>query len=400
MYSDIIPPKKNSFINTKKNKGDGEMRILKNEPAFTGREIYHTVDGKDRRSKTPLILFIITVLVLAGVYYSVFNNNTYISFESKTVILEVKDNISMVLSEKNQNASTTLSYNLIYANENKDRNIFAPTYEESTSTIKDVKSSDNSFYVLNATVTSQLPPKKVVFINESGSNVPLKENTRFDVGGETYYLQGRVDIKAVSTGEVSSTTDKYKVIGFKGTNVYDKFYAVDYVDIKTSASEISTTTGINNANVPNEDILSLIPENFIPLKKGYVFDQNVNQSALVVVDKKDFEKVLYNNSRLIQEYVKVFAPIFDLVEYEININDYELALSSETGLPASFKNLTLEITPRIKKDKVASVFKGFSKDTMKKIKNEIAKNMNMEIKYSPFWMSKVSDEDHISVEVK
>ena len=45
------------------------------------------------------------------------NNKTSISFESKTTIFEIKDNIPMILSEKNQKASTTLSYNLIYNNE-------------------------------------------------------------------------------------------------------------------------------------------------------------------------------------------------------------------------------------------------------------------------------------------
>jgi len=395
MYSDIIPPKKNSFINTK-HKGDNEVRILKKEAAFTSREIYHTIDGKDKKSKLPIILFLITVLVLSIVYYSVFNNNTYISFESKTIILEVKDSISMTLSEKNQNSSTTLSYNLIYANEVKDRNIFAPIYEESTST-------DKTFYTLNATTTSDLPSKKIILINESNTNVQVIDQTRFDVGGETYYLQGKVSIKPTSKeelGKIASSTNKYKVIGFKNTSVYDRFYAVDYIDEVIVTTESTSTDTTVNKNIPNEDILSLIPENFIPLKKGYVFDNSVNQSALVVIDKKDFEKVLYNNSRLIQEYVKVFTPILDIVEYEININDYEMTLSADTGLPSSFKNLTLEITPRIKKDKAATVFKGFSKETMKKIKADVSKNIDMSVKFSPFWMSKVSDEDHINVEVK
>jgi hypothetical protein len=98
--------------------------------------------------------------------------------------------------------------------------------------------------------------------------------------------------------------------------------------------------------------------------------------------------------------VQSFNTIFDLVEYDISINDYELELDSTTGLPTSFKNLNLEIIPRVKKDKVAMTFKGFSKETMRKIKNEIAKNITMDISYSPFWVTKVSDEDHISVEVK
>jgi hypothetical protein len=37
---------------------------------------------------------------------------------------------------------------------------------------------------------------------------------------------------------------------------------------------------------------------------------------------------------------------------------------------------------------------------MKEIKVGVQKYLNMEVKYSPFWMSKVSDENYISVEVK
>ncbi len=394
MYSDIVPPKKNSFIN-KRSRGDNEVRILKKEPAFVNKEIYHTIDGKDKKSKLPLIFLISTIVILSIVYYSVFNNNTYISFTSKTIILEVKDNISMILSEKNSNASTTLSYNLIYANENKNRNIFAPIEEESTSTTLVA-----DYFILNATTTSQSAPKKVVFINNTGADMPLRENTRFDVAGETYYLQGKTNVKPSSNNDISTVKNQYKVIGLKGTSAYDKFYAIDYTGSTEQDTNTAIATTTDNKNVPNDDILSLIPENFIPLKKSYVYDQSINQSALVVIDKKDFERALINNSKLIQDYIKVFTPITDLIEYEININDYEMILSPETGLPMSFKNLTLEITPRIKKDKAASVFKGFSKETMKKIKSEIAKNMEMDIKYSPFWMSKVSDEDHISVEVK
>ncbi len=391
MYGDIVPPKKNSFIKTRK--AENEVRILKSEPSFNNR-VYHTIDGKDKSSKTPLVLFLITVIIMSVVYYSVFNNKTFISFQSKTVILEVKDNIPMILSEKNSNASTTLSYNLIYVNDTK-RNIFAPVQDVASTSA--VVNNNADYFILNATTTSKSPAKKVVFINNTGSEMPLRENTRFDVGGETYYLQGKTSVKPTTDKDLSTTTSGYKVIGLKGTTAYDKFYAIDYIS-KTSQDEASTTV-TNNSNIPNEEVLSLIPDNFIPLKKSLIYDTNTNQNALVVVDKKDFEKALYNNSKLIQEYVKVFSTIPDLIEYEININDYELA-QDINGQPISFKNLTLEITPRVKKDKVASVFKGFSKETMKKIKNEIAKNMEMTVKYSPFWMSKVSDEDHISVEVK
>ena len=399
MYSDIIPPKKNTFIKAKKN--DREMRILKSEPTLTHREVYHTIDGRDRRSRLPLILFFITTVVLSVVYYSVFNNKTYISFESKTTILEIKDIIQMNLSEKNQSASTTLSYNLIYNNENKDRNIFAPLSVATNTAETNNSNSNEDFYILNATSSDNLPDKKIVFINETNTDVPVMDKTRFDVNGVTYYLQGKANIKAINIDKdkVSSTTNKYKVIGFKGSSNYDKFYAIDYVvDVNNTTN--NSTTSVNNSNIPNEDMLSLIPENFIPLKKGYIYDVGVNQSALVVIDKKDFEKVLNNNNKIIQEYVKTFKPISDLVEYEININDYELVFSPETGLPIAFKNLTLEITPRIKKEKVAEVFQGFSKDTMKKIRNDIQKYIIMNVKYSPFWMSKVSDIDNISVEVK
>lgn len=401
MYSDIIPPNKTNKLSKIKAKKEKVLDIpevihRKDEPFVQPTEVYHTAYGQDRKSKLPAILVVLTLISLSIVYYSVFNNKTNISFESKSTIFEVKDNIPMSLAEKNQIASTTLSYNLIYNNENKDRNIFAPTVEESTSTLKAVTSQIVEYYTLNNSTTSPTVSKKVKLINESNINVQVIKDTRFDVGGVTYYIDKAVDIK--KTVNPATTTSKYKVIGFKGTANYEKFYAVDYVDTNTNSGIVSTST--TDANSPNSDILSLIPENFISLKKNYVYDKNINQSALVVIDKKDFEKVLIANSKLVQEYVKSFNTIFDLVEYEISINDYELELDPTTGLPISFKNLNLEIIPKIKKDKVAATFKGFSKETMRKIKNEIAKNITMNVSYSPFWVSKVSDEDHISVEVK
>ena len=69
-------------------------------------------------------------------------------------------------------------------------------------------------------------------------------------------------------------------------------------------------------------------------------------------------------------------------------------------MPIAFKNLNIEIKPIIKRDKVASTFAGFSKDSIDKIKFGIQKAINMQVKYSPFWMNKVSDVDNVSVEIK
>ncbi len=406
MYSDIIPPKKNNLSKIKARVDDFDIKsntkILKNEPILTSREIYHTIDGKDKKSNISIILIILTLIILSIVYYSVFNNNTRIFFESKSTIFEIKDNIPMSISEKNKSSSTTLSYNLIYNNQDKDRNVFAPIYEESTSTVTQVKDqTGEEYFDLNTATTSPFTSKKVKLINQTNTNVPLRKDTRFDVDGVTYYLGNAVNIKPTQKNSNNNEQVKYKVIGFKSTSDYDNFYAIDYMDQNQIQTDISTTSSnVKTITAPGEEILSFIPENFISLKKNYIYDNNVNQSALVVVDKKDFEKVLLSNSKILQDYTEYLKPISDILEYEISINDYELQLDTTTGLPVSFKNLIIEIKPIVIKDKVAKTFKGFSKDTMKKIKNEISKHIKMEINYSPFWMSSVSDEDHISVEVK
>jgi len=120
MYSDIIPPhKKNKLSKIKVLKNhveDHEIKNLKAQPFVAQGEVYHTAYGQDRKSKLPAILVILTLISLAIVYYSVFNNKTRIIFESKSTIFDIKDRIPMALSEKNQNSSTTLSYNLIYNN--------------------------------------------------------------------------------------------------------------------------------------------------------------------------------------------------------------------------------------------------------------------------------------------
>ena len=400
MYSDIVPPKKNKSSKLGKIKPEEhEVKILRDEPVFTGREIYHTVDGKDRRSKLPIVVIVLMLLSFVVAYYSLFNNKTTISFESKLTIFEIKDTIPMILSEKNQNASSTLSYNLIYNNEVKDRNIFAPTVEESTSTLAKVASTGD-FYTLNTSTTSPFASIKVKLINESKVNVQVIKDTRFDVNGTTYYLGAAVNIKPTPKNASSTALSKYKVIGFRGTSNYETFYATDYMSEVVNVPENKTTADATGANIPNSDILSLIPENFISLKKSYVFDNRLNQSALVVINKRDFERVLIAQSGIVQGYVESLRPLADLLEYEISINDYDMVLDASTGLPTAFKSLTIEIKPKVRKDKVASTFKGFSKDTMRKIRNDISKNIEMEISFSPFWVSKVSDVDHISVEVK
>ncbi len=399
MYSDIVPPKKNKNNISKINAEDHEVKILRDEPLFTGREIYHTIDGRDRKSKLPIVIVVLTLLSLVVVYYSVFNNKTSISFEAKSTIFEIKDTIPMILSEKNQNASSSLSYNLIYNNEVKDRNIFAPTVEESTSTLAKVTSAGD-FYNLNTSTTSPFTSIKVKLINESKANVQVIKDTRFDVNGTTYYLGAAVNIKPTLKNASSTPSTKYKVIGFKGTSNYETFYATDYADQSVDLPENKTSTEATDSNAPNNDILSLIPENFISLKKNYVYDNTINQSALVVIDKRDFEKVLIAQSGIVQGYIESLKPIADLLEYDISINDYDMQLDPATGLPVAFKSLTIEIKPKVKKEKVAATFKGYSKESMRKIRNDIAKNIKMEISFSPFWVSKVSDEDHISVEVK
>lgn len=409
MYSDIIPPKKNKENNVsmiKKIKKDSKsteyLKYEDNIPKKESKKFYHTAYGEDRKSKTPLILFILTVFILAFVYYSVFNNKTTISFDSKSTIFEIKDIIPMSLAQDNQNSSTTLSYNLIYNNQNENRNIFAPISEEATLTLESTSTNKENinYYVLNNSTTTPTKSIKVKLINEQSSNVQIVKDTRFDVNDVIYYIDRDVNLKKTNDIEVSTTTNKYKVIGFKGTDKYDKFYAIDYVENISDIQSENIDNDKNKNNLPNDEIFSLIPDNLIPLKKNYIYHNSVNQSALVVIDKKDFEKILLNKTKMIQEYVKTLSSISDLIEYEININDYELEFDNITGLPVAFKNLNIEITPKIKKDKVAFVFKGFSKETMKRIKNEISKSVTMEISYSPFWITKVSDENNISVEVK
>ena len=51
MYSDIIPPKKNKNKLDKIKAAPEVVRILKDEPMITTREVYHTIDGKDKKSK-------------------------------------------------------------------------------------------------------------------------------------------------------------------------------------------------------------------------------------------------------------------------------------------------------------------------------------------------------------
>lgn len=426
MYSDIIPPKK-SIQKIKPSRAIEKEEAKDLVKAEEGEEIvfapykktYHTIDGRDTSSRWPYVLGVIAIIILGTIIYSKYNHTTTFVFEPKTTTFEIKESIVLVgADEVLGKGSSSLPYSLVYVPTTDVNNL--PAAETSSSTASSSTTSASSSatrnpftaqknatsstsakevvksYTMTASTTKNT--KNIIFVNKKSTPVSLRETTRISVGDVIYNLDKSVTIQPTPKAPTSASSSMYHIVGFKDTTDYDQVYAIE-ANAKPGAETVSAVEGNSSNTIPPTDIISLLPKTSLPLLKSNIYDKNLDQNAVVVIEQKDLEQVLQKINPNMQDYIKSLEPLVDIVKYHITIVDYALEVSAETGRPAKFKSLTIEVTPIIYEDKVKTVFANFSNDAMKKIQAQIKQYIDLEIKHFPFWMTDVPNEDMIRVEV-
>ncbi len=394
MYSDIIPPRKNNSIRNINPERFDELDPI--APEYQPR-----LHPKHDRSFPKFFLFLILgTLVVGGVVYAKFIERTTLTFTTKVTTLDIREKISVAVQKDDVVAPEgTLYYNLIYiSGKEKRENPFVPTVTASTT-----KSSFTNIDLKPVEVvsTSTNSSTTVYLVNETKENISLRATTRIDIGGKIYTIPVNTTVPSTSNTSIFTKKEKYYLPGFKGTSSYNSLYAVktdgklnieETVPVPNEAGKVETLA----SSVP-ADVLSLLPKTNIALKKNTIYDKIADQPAVVVFNKKEFLEVIEKKNPGLQEYINAFKSVADIVEFEIDITDYDLDISPETGRPTVFKRIVLDIKPVFKTDEAKKAFAHFSVDTMEKIRVQLGSFTGLSVKNTPFWSKEVAGEGKVDV---
>lgn len=399
MYSDIVPPKKNSIRNITRDSSIYEES--------TEQQIIYT-ERIPREKKVPrfVLFLLIAVLLIGGIIYAKFSERTVITFAPKTTTLDIRERIPVVLADsKTQTDADTLAYSLIYISSKGERNPFLPLVT-ATSTPTTSAAPSTSLNTTELIATSTGAKMAVYIVNKTGEALSLRVTTRFDVNGVIYSTQSAMSVPVTKDPILlNNSGTKYFLPGFKGTAQAEQIYAVavdspSMTEEQTADSDTTATTSeVSKSTVP-EDILSLLPETSVALRKSTIYDQSLGQTAVVIFDKKDLIAILQKKSPTFLEYITAFTPLEDLVSYNIVVADYELESAGDTGRPTAFKKLVIEITPTIDTQKTKTVFTNFSMDAMDKIEEQIARFADLDVSNTPFWKQNVAEEGRVDVKIE
>ncbi len=400
MYSDIIPPKKNNSIRNISLERFDELEPIAEQPYRPGKH-----PGHDRSFPKFFLFLVLGVLVVGGVVYAKFIERTTLTFLSKTTTLDIREKFpAMVQKDDVVAPDGTVYYNLVYiSGKEKRENPFVPVVKSATSTNKTFTDAD--LKPVTAVSTSTNSTTTVYLVNETGESIPLRATTRIDIGGTIYSLPSSVTVSATKNASIFAKKQKYYLPGFKGTPAYNSLYAVKTdgpLDIPEKTTTTGTTTqsvavaSTDSTTVP-EDIISLLPKTNIALKKHTIYDQIADQPAVVVFNKQELLKVIEKKNPGLQDYMKAFKPLSDVVEFDIDISDYDLDVSPETGRPVTIKRIVLEIKPLFKTDEIKKAFAHFNVDTMEKIRVQLGDFSSVQVKNTPFWSREVAEEGKVEV---
>lgn len=377
MYGDIIPPKK-KYHDPIIEDDHVELGYVESRKSVHFTPISRQRYSEPQSKKLPIFLALCALAVIGvGIYHKIFNGTT-ISLTPQTTRFEIKQKIPLILQNREKDS---LTYSLVYVpEEGETRNPFVAT------------SSEVVDEAITITATSTGDTKKILLINKSTEIVPLRIATRFDVNGTTYTLDKAINLSPSPDSDierVSTSTPQYKVIGFKGSSSYDTVYAIPLVR-PSVASEASSS-------LPPQDIISLMPKNAIPLEKSTIYDKLLEQSAVVVFDKKVLQEFLQEYTVQLKEYADVLKPFGSSLTYEVAIIDYTLVTSPDTGKPVAFDSLIIDITPAVDTELIPRQFTGFKKETMEKIQKQVSEYITLDVSYTPFWSKSVAEEERVLV---
>lgn len=396
MYSDIIPPKK-KYIHPHIDEY--------NSVRFSTSHQSHTSLREPRFKKTPIVLFVAACITVSLIGYHMISHKTIFTLTPQKTVFEIKQNIPLILQGREKKS---LTYSLVYVPETigdgLTRNPFTtPVASTSTTTASSQKDASIQIY---ASTTDQV--KRITLINKTNAPVSLKKDTRFDVDGVVYMLEEAGQFSPTQKdvlNTLGSSTEVYKIMGFKGYATYDSVYAVPEISqSKSTTQNIAQTTTTSSTSdsvstVPPKELLSLMPPRTLALQKSTIYDKIVDQSALVVFDQSALEEFFQSNVVQIQEYYQALKSFGESISYEIVIVDYTLNTSPDTGKPTSLASLTVEILPKIDESAIPLQFAGFSKETMNIIEKQVGSYLQLKTSYTPFWSKAVAKHEKIQVKV-
>lgn len=396
MHSDIIPPKKHSIRQITRDTLY-EEEVSEKQPLYIDRPV--------RKSGIPkfIISLFVSILIIGGVIYAKFSERTVLTFTPHTTTLDIREYIDMSVSDSKTNPeNTSLGYSLIYiSSKGADRNPFIAA--TTTNTASPLTSTSLKPTELVATTTGA--KMQAYIVNTTGASLPLRATTRFDVNGVTYSITDALTVPVTADATLFKTATKYYLPGFKNTAQAQSIYAVAVADIQktqpstTAPAEAATISTAQKSTVP-EDILSLLPDMSVALRKSTIYDTALEQTAVVTFDKRDLLTVLQKKNPAFAEYIQAFKPMADIIDYTIQITDYELETSPETGRPKGFKKLIVEIKPVIDIQKAKIVFVNFNIDTMEKIQAQISNFATLSVRNTPFWRNSVAAEGKVDVKIE
>lgn len=388
MYSDIIAPKKNSIRRVTR---ESMLEDVHEEQEI----IYNGRPSREKKFPRFVLFLVIGLLLISGIIYAKFSERTVITFKPQTTTLDIRERIPLYLADtKTASTSDSLGYSLIYISSKTDRNPFVPT----TQTAPAEAATKTSLTQVEIVATTTGAKMTVYVVNQTSASLSLRATTRFDVNGVIYSIENQLNVPVTKDVSAFTNSPKYYLPGFQGTADAKLIYAVaDETDSATPTT--ATTSEVSKSTVP-EDILSLLPEASVALRKNTIYDQSVGQTAVVTFDKQDLLAMLQKKSPAYLEYITAFKPLADIVTYKVQVVDYDIEASAESGRPTSFKKLILEITPVLDVQKTKTVFVDFSTDAMEKIQEQIAKYASFDVSNTPFWKGTVAEEGRVDVKIE
>lgn len=396
MHSDIIPPKKNSIRQI--------TRDTLYEEEVTEKVFFTERPPREKRFPRFVLFLLIGLTLIGGIIYAKFSERTVITFKPQTTTLDIRENIPLHLADsRTKQEDDSLAYSMIYIS-SKDtvRNPFLPLPAANVTTSATTAKTPLTSTELVATSTGA--KLSVYIVNATGESLPLRATTRFDVNGVIYSITNSITVPITKDVTPFKDAPKYYLPGFQGTAQAQSIYAVAVSSLAapadtTEGGSTSTVSEVSKSTVP-EDILSLLPDTSVALRKNTVYDLLLGQTAVVIFDKRDLLAMLEKRSPAFQEYVTAFKPMADIVSYKVQIADYELESSTETGRPIAFKKLILEIVPILDEQKTKTVFINFSTESMDKIAAQIANYATLDVSNTPFWKQNVAGESRVDVKIE
>ncbi|MFA6520750.1 MAG: hypothetical protein WCT44_04075 [Candidatus Paceibacterota bacterium] len=391
-------------------KGIKTVKKIDPPPPVQAKEI--KVKSSDSKPRTMLWFVALFSVGFCFFAFSVFFSKAEITVSPKIVDVTLKENLSAT-----KDSNTNLSFNLIVIDGLESKTIQAA--EE-----KDVKEYAKGTVVVYNAFSSSAQALNIDTRLEGSNGKIYKTQTKLVVPGMSKNgTPGSVEvgIYGAEVGEgYNSTPLDFKILGFKGTPKYAKFYARSKGDIKggfigkapvvsdtekvAAIKELKTALQVKLLKKATDQI----PEGFV-LFKDAVFlntdDSNVSftynkDNSMTITDKGTLYGILFNEQKLTKKIVDSVVKDYDGNDVFIsNIKDLSFTLVNEGNVAfADLKDINFNLSGpakivwKLDEDKFTTDLLGKSKDDFN---STVAQYPNIEsanLTLKPRWKMSIPNE--------